>query len=84
MGCYNLLKTVQERVRPRYHVFGHVHEGLCYFECHPIYITDHPFPLLLDYGITSDGHTFYVNAAIYNFYERSRSKPIIFDIPNKK
>ena len=22
-----LLKVVQERVRPKYHVFGHIHEG---------------------------------------------------------
>ncbi|XP_063235415.1 UPF0046 protein C25E10.12 isoform X2 [Bacillus rossius redtenbacheri] len=26
-GCVELLATVQQRVRPRYHVFGHVHEG---------------------------------------------------------
>lgn len=26
-GCVNLLQTVQERVKPRYHVFGHIHEG---------------------------------------------------------
>ncbi|XP_045210208.2 metallophosphoesterase MPPED2-like isoform X2 [Mercenaria mercenaria] len=26
-GCSNLLKTVQNRVKPKYHVFGHIHEG---------------------------------------------------------
>lgn len=26
-GCVQLLQTVQERVRPKYHVFGHIHEG---------------------------------------------------------
>lgn len=26
-GCVQLLKVVQERVRPKYHVFGHIHEG---------------------------------------------------------
>eukprot|EP00930_Biecheleria_cincta_P084921 TRINITY_DN74341_c0_g1_i1.p1 TRINITY_DN74341_c0_g1~~TRINITY_DN74341_c0_g1_i1.p1 ORF type:complete len:317 (+),score=38.87 TRINITY_DN74341_c0_g1_i1:26-976(+) len=26
-GCADLLHEVQSRVRPRYHVFGHVHEG---------------------------------------------------------
>lgn len=26
-GCVELLATVQKRVKPRYHVFGHVHEG---------------------------------------------------------
>ena len=27
VGCYNLLTTIQNRVKPSYHVFGHVHEG---------------------------------------------------------
>ena len=27
-GCVNLLLTIQQRVRPRYHVFGHIHEGM--------------------------------------------------------
>lgn len=26
-GCVELLTTVQSRVRPKYHVFGHIHEG---------------------------------------------------------
>uniref|UniRef100_A0A1B6DNH8 Calcineurin-like phosphoesterase domain-containing protein n=1 Tax=Clastoptera arizonana TaxID=38151 RepID=A0A1B6DNH8_9HEMI len=26
-GCVELLATVQKRVKPRYHVFGHIHEG---------------------------------------------------------
>ncbi|XP_022232746.2 UPF0046 protein C25E10.12 [Drosophila obscura] len=26
-GCVELLSSVQQRVRPKYHVFGHVHEG---------------------------------------------------------
>lgn len=27
-GCVELLSTVQQRVKPRYHVFGHIHEGI--------------------------------------------------------
>lgn len=32
-GCVELLTTVQQRVKPKYHVFGHVHEGkfICLF-----------------------------------------------------
>lgn len=31
-GCVELLTTVQERVKPRYHIFGHIHEGrFCFF-----------------------------------------------------
>lgn len=26
-GCYDLLRAVKERVRPAFHVFGHIHEG---------------------------------------------------------
>ena len=26
-GCLDLLYTVQHRVKPKYHVFGHIHEG---------------------------------------------------------
>ena len=26
-GCVDLLATVSKRVRPMYHVFGHIHEG---------------------------------------------------------
>ncbi|CAB9512466.1 Metallophosphoesterase domain-containing protein 1 [Seminavis robusta] len=26
-GCYDLLEQVQNRVRPRLHIFGHIHEG---------------------------------------------------------
>ena len=26
-GCVNLLHTIQQRIRPKYHVFGHIHEG---------------------------------------------------------
>lgn len=27
LGCVDLLIAVQERVKPKYHVFGHVHSG---------------------------------------------------------
>ncbi|XP_060075974.1 metallophosphoesterase MPPED2-like [Ylistrum balloti] len=26
-GCVELLSTIQHRVRPKYHIFGHIHEG---------------------------------------------------------
>lgn len=27
VGCVDLLDSVQKRVKPKYHVFGHIHEG---------------------------------------------------------
>ena len=26
-GCVELLSTIQHRVKPKYHLFGHIHEG---------------------------------------------------------
>jgi Icc-related predicted phosphoesterase len=28
VGCRDLLDTVKFRVKPQYHIFGHIHEGL--------------------------------------------------------
>uniref|UniRef100_G3MPS1 Calcineurin-like phosphoesterase domain-containing protein n=1 Tax=Amblyomma maculatum TaxID=34609 RepID=G3MPS1_AMBMU len=60
VGCVELLSVVQHRVRPRYHVFGHIHEG---------------------YGVTTDGETVFVNAAICDVQYRPVNAPIIFDMP---
>lgn len=30
-GCVDLLMEIQKRVRPKYHIFGHIHEGYGYF-----------------------------------------------------
>jgi Icc-related predicted phosphoesterase len=27
LGCVDLLREIQTRVKPKYHVFGHIHEG---------------------------------------------------------
>jgi len=26
-GCYDLLKEIQGKIRPKYHIFGHIHEA---------------------------------------------------------
>ena len=35
------------------------------------------------YGITTDGHTTFVNASTCNLQYRPVQAPIIFDLPNK-
>ena len=30
-GCVDLLKHIQTRIKPKYHITGHIHEGM---ECH--------------------------------------------------
>lgn len=38
-GCLDLLQEVQNRVKPRLHVFGHIHEGHGYtFDGHTLYV----------------------------------------------
>lgn len=47
VGCVELLNTVQKRVRPKLHAFGHIHEGTA--NTHhflPLRNTHHFLPLL--------------------------------------
>lgn len=37
VGCVELLNTVQRRVQPRLHVFGHIHEGQWVREGAPLF-----------------------------------------------
>ena len=32
-GCVDLLMSVQQRVKPKYHIYGHIHEGIKRFDC---------------------------------------------------
>ncbi len=58
-GCLDLLRVIQQRVKPKYHIFGHIHEG---------------------YGVTSDGHTTYINASTCNLAYKPVQPPIVFDV----
>ena len=31
-GCVDLLMSVQQRVKPKYHIYGHIHEGIRKFD----------------------------------------------------
>ncbi|KAK7104372.1 hypothetical protein V1264_019102 [Littorina saxatilis] len=59
-GCIELLSTIQQRVKPLYHIFGHIHEG---------------------YGVTSDGHTTYINASTCTLRYKPNNPPVVFDFP---
>lgn len=59
VGCLELLNTIQKRVRPLYHVFGHVHEG---------------------YGVSSDGHTTFINASTCTVTYTPSNIPLVFDV----
>lgn len=81
-GCVDLLHTIQTRVKPKYHVFGHIHEGnekmgmsvlsdLEIFCCH-----------CSGYGVTTDGVTTYVNASTCTLQYRPTNAAIVFDLPS--
>lgn len=39
VGCVELLTTIQNRVKPKYHIFGHIHEGFILFHSFLVYFT---------------------------------------------
>lgn len=67
-GCPALLSEVQNRVRPKFHVYGHIHEGR-----DPLWNKDE--------GFSTDGTTTFINAAILNRSYENVFPPVIFDIP---
>uniref|UniRef100_A0A914DN30 Calcineurin-like phosphoesterase domain-containing protein n=1 Tax=Acrobeloides nanus TaxID=290746 RepID=A0A914DN30_9BILA len=62
-GDVDLLNTIEHRVKPKFHVFGHIHE---------------------ETGVTTNGETIFVNAAICNHdLDKLKGLPILFDVPLK-
>lgn len=39
--------------------------------------------IFIGYGVTTDGHTVYINASTCNLQYRPIHAPIVFDVPNK-
>ena len=83
-GCKMLREAVVERVKPSYHVFGHIHEGKQIITTHEI--APISYPLLTAYGVSTNGTTVFINAAICGKGQPSRIKnvPIVFDLPRDK
>jgi Icc-related predicted phosphoesterase len=66
-GCEDLLHTVQTRVRPQVHAFGHVHEGAGVYR---------------DGVGPRSGDILYVNASSVDVRYRVGNPPIVVDIPH--
>lgn len=77
-GCVELLSAVQRRVKPKYHVFGHIHEGA---ETPTFFLNTYQKPILLGYGVTSDGKIVFINASTCDINYIPNNLPIVFDIP---
>lgn len=37
-GCVELLSSVQKRIHPKYHIFGHIHEGMTFLSSMDFYL----------------------------------------------
>mmetsp|Transcript_29808 Transcript_29808/g.83285 ORF Transcript_29808/g.83285 Transcript_29808/m.83285 type:complete len:303 (+) Transcript_29808:45-953(+) len=63
-GCYNLLRRV-ERVKPKYHIFGHIHEG---------------YGAYTNAKDDTDPGTIFINASTATYNYRMTNPPIVFDM----
>lgn len=86
-GCVELLSTIQKRVKPKYHIFGHIHEGkleeqnLVTFNESRVQISICNELFTLGYGITSDGKIIFINASTCDINYVPSNLPVVFDIP---
>ncbi|XP_011873254.1 PREDICTED: UPF0046 protein C25E10.12 isoform X3 [Vollenhovia emeryi] len=90
-GCVELLSTVQNRIKPKYHVFGHIHEAWRHALSSVLMIARiinrHLIPVYSTkafneprYGISSDGKIIYINASTCDLNYLPNNPPIVFDI----
>ena len=80
-GCVELLNTVQQRVKPKFHVFGHIHEGRNLKAWAAILsASTHIILSGLGYGIWTNDVTTFINASICDMYYLPNNKPVVFDI----
>jgi len=63
VGCAELLSTVMERVKPRYHVYGHIHED---------------YGMWCD-GVTTFINAATCHTPRVNLYTVPQNKPVVFD-----
>ena len=77
-GCVELLHSVQRRIRPKYHVYGHIHEG------QPGEAQLSPRPSwtfsVSGYGVRSDGKILFINASTCDINYIPRNPPVVFDV----
>lgn len=70
VGCQVLLEHVAQRIKPIYHIFGHIHEG-------------YGVSLFKNIKITKQGQTTYINASICTVEYRPSNSPIVFTLPRR-
>ena len=74
-GCVELLHSVQKRIKPKYHVYGHIHEGgVLIIKCHKI------LTYSAGYGVRSDGKILFINASTCDINYLPCNPPVVFDV----
>lgn len=84
-GCVELLSVLQKRLNVKYHVFGHIHEGMYgNISILFIFISLGTFQWSCSsfsgYGISSDGKIIFINASTCDINYLPNNPPIVFDI----
>lgn len=80
-GCVELLHTVQNRVKPKYHIYGHIHEGI---NGGKVKLWNCKLFHFIGYGVTSDGKIIFINASTCDINYIPNNLPVVFDIPLKE
>ena len=75
-GCVELLHSVQRRIKPKYHVYGHIHEGRAPGQDHQQRRTGS----VSGYGVRSDGKILFINASTCDINYRPCNPAIVFDV----
>lgn len=84
----DLLREIQTRIKPMYHIFGHIHGLVAGGVAKLIGAMLTKLPCILrrslreeGYGLTTDGQTVFVNASTCTLRYRPTNAPLVFDVP---
>ena len=77
-GCVELLHSVQKRIKPKYHVYGHIHEGQGGSQ--PLKGQYLRVSSVTGYGVRSDGKILFINASTCDINYKPCNPAVVFDV----
>ena len=72
-GCEDLLVEVVERVQPKFHIFGHIHEGWQKIQAQRYILPS----FVSGYGSSTNGRTVFVNASTCTKRYQPLNRPVV-------